>query len=169
MRIKSQLFFCPKFFNHCKFEAMNQLQIFGCLSVLFLACQNNNTNQSNENEFKTTSLEKLLSDTFQDVAEPLELNTDSVKEVIFQNLNLKTIQDIEAFDAIKLSKAYDQLFKLLKKSDDSSRSVRNQMLYTIFEKLNLKQVILEDSQALEIKNKLQIAQLKSQIRPYFKK
>ena len=148
---------------------MNQLQIFGCLSVLFLACQNNNTNQSSENEFKTTSLEKLLSDTFQDVAEPLELNTDSVKEVIFQNLNLKTIQDIEAFDAIKLSKAYDQLFKLLKKSDDSSRSERNQMLYTIFEKLNSKQVMLEDSQALEIKNKLQFAQLKSQIRPYFKK
>ena len=87
----------------------------------------------------------------------------------FQNLNIKTIQDIESFDAIKLSKSYDQLFKLLKKSDDSSRSERNQILYAIFEKLNSKQVMLEDSQAFEIKNKLQIAQLKSQIRPYFKK
>ena len=148
---------------------MNQLQILGCLCVLFLGCQNNNANQSNDNEFKTTSIEKLLSDTFQDNAKPMVLNSDSVKEVLFQNLKIKTIQDIDAFDAIKLSKSYDQLFKLLKKTNDSSRSERNQILYTIFEKLNSKQVMLEDSQALEIKNKLQIAQLKSQIRPYFKK
>jgi hypothetical protein len=148
---------------------MNQLQILGCLCVLFLGCQNNNANQSNENEFKTTSIEKLLSDTFQDNAKPMALNSDSVKEALLQNLNIKTIQDIDAFDAIKLSKSYDQLFKLLKKTNDSSRSERNQILYTIFEKLNSKQVMLEDSQALEIKNKLQIAQLKSQIRPYFKK
>lgn len=148
---------------------MNQLQILGCLCVLFLGCQNNNANQSNENEFKTTSIEKLLSDTFQDNAKPLAYNSDSVKEALLQNLNIKTIQDIDAFDAIKLSKSYDQLFKLLKKTNDSSRSERNQILYTIFEKLNSKQVMLEDSQALEIKNKLQIAQLKSQIRPYFKK
>jgi hypothetical protein len=134
-----------------------------------MACQNNNANQLNENEFKTTAIENLLSDTFQDNAKPLAYNSDSVKEALFQNLNIKTIQDIESFDAIKLSKSYDQLFKLLKKSDDSSRSERNQILYAIFEKLNSKQVMLEDSQAFEIKNKLQIAQLKSQIRPYFKK
>jgi hypothetical protein len=148
---------------------MNQLNIFACLCVLFMACQNNNANQLNENEFKTTAIENLLSDTFQDNAKPLAYNSDSVKEALFQNLNIKTIQDIESFDAIKLSKSYDQLFKLLKKSDDSSRSERNQILYAIFEKLNSKQVMLEDSQAFEIKNKLQIAQLKSQIRPYFKK
>jgi len=148
---------------------MNQLNIFACLCVLFMACQNNNANQLNENEFKTTAIENLLSDTFKDNAKPLAYNSDSVKEALFQNLNIKTIQDIESFDAIKLSKSYDQLFKLLKKSDDSSRSERNQILYAIFEKLNSKQVMLEDSQAFEIKNKLQIAQLKSQIRPYFKK
>jgi hypothetical protein len=148
---------------------MNQLQILGCLCVLVLGCQNNNANQSNENEFKTTSIEKLLSDTLQDIAKPMALNSDSVKEVLFQNLKIKTIEDIDAFDAIKLSKSYDQLFKLLKMSNDSSRSEHNQILYAIFEKLNSKQVMLEDSQALEIKNKLQIAKLKSQIRPYFKK
>ena len=169
MRLKSQLFFCPKLYNGCKFEAMNIKYILGCVCILLLACQNNNANQSNENEFKTTSIENLLSDTFQDNAQPMAYNSDSVKKVLLQNLNIKTIQDIEAFDALKLSKSYNQLFNLLKVSNDSSRSERNQILYAIFEKLNSKQVMLEDSQALEIKNKLQIAQLKSQIRPYFKK
>ena len=148
---------------------MNIKYLLGCVCVLLFACQNNNANQSNENEFKTTSIDKLLSDTFQDNAKPMAYNSDSVKKALLQNLNIKTIQDIKGFDATKLSKSYNQLFNLLKESKDSSRSERNQILYTIFEKLNSKQVMLEDSQALEIKNKLQIAQLKSQIRPYFKK
>ena len=148
---------------------MNIKYLLGCVCVLLFACQNNNANQSNENEFKTTSIEKLLSDTFQDNAKPMAYNSDSVKKALLQNLNIKTIQDIKGFDATKLSKSYNQLFNLLKESKDSSRSERNQILYTIFEKLNSKQVMLEDSQALEIKKKLQIAQLKSQIRPYFKK
>jgi hypothetical protein len=148
---------------------MNIKYIIGCLCLLLMACQNNNANQSTEIEFKTTSIEKLLSDTFQDIKKPIDVNSDSVKEVIFENLKIKTIQDIEAFDAIKLSKSYGQLLKLLKASDDSSRSEQNQILFTIFEKLNSKQVMLEDSLAMEIKSKLQIAQLKSQIRPYFKK
>jgi len=137
--------------------------------LLFCACHNNADNHSNVNGSNLNSIEELLSDTFKEVPKQPVLNEDSIEKILLRNLKLNSINEIKKMEETDLSKLYLDLFKMLDYSKDSSKSEQNLILFAIFDALNKKQTELEETTEIEIKTKLQLARIKSEIWPYFKK
>lgn len=141
--------------------------------MVICAC---NSAQKNENIISnpnpnpnTSTLSQLLSDTFVENESQSIVDSDSLDKAILHQLNYKNLKEIDAYDVEKLITAYSDLLNYLNKMSEVSQLEQNPILFTIFEKLNTQQTKLDERTEIEIKTKLKLARLKSEIWPYFKK
>lgn len=144
-----------------KYLLLSLIIIYGCNTAQKTETENINSNP--------TSLSQLLNDTFVDKENPILVDSDSLEKAIFKQLHYKNLKSIESYDVEKLTIAYSDLLKHLAKANDSTQSKQNEILFKIFEQLNLQQSKIDESTEMEINAKLKMARLKSEIWPFFKK
>lgn len=114
---------------------------------------------------------EMLNDSFVDISKTDNTNIDSLRNACLTKLKLKSITKIKALNEVALLATYQEMHHLLVSSSDSSSNNLNKILFSIFEELNIRQNILEETadpnQADNIKTKLKLARLKSEIYPFF--
>ncbi len=143
--------------------------------LFILSCQSSATKEEmitdSINDTILNFSSEMLNDSFVDISKTDNTNIDSLRNACLTKLKLKSITKIKALNEVALLATYQEMHHLLVSSSDSSSNNLNKILFSIFEELNIRQNILEETadpnQADNIKTKLKLARLKSEIYPFF--